>query len=309
MKAFLWNIESGKDIRCKLCLRKCLITKRNSIGFCGVRKRKNDILIVSNYMKIKYFEEDIENLNMFHFKPFQKVLVINSIGTNCKICNNEEIKEEDLIQVELENFIEKVKKEGYKILFFNQQEPIIFFETMYKIAKYAFRAGLTNIFSTNAYFLPILSKLFRKYFSAVQIRIYNFLNEEFYNKIGFNDINTLRKTILYLYRQKLHMEILNLLNEEYRKEDLLTLSEFIINEISPSIPFHIRFISNENIYELLELKNLAERSGMRFVYTPDEKNIFCYNCKYLIIDRENKRIYLRNSIRCPNCLAKIDVIL
>jgi len=308
MRAFLWNLEAGNNIRCKLCLRKCLITEKNPIGFCKVRKKKGNNLIVTNYMKISYYEDEIENLYMFHFKPFQKVLVINSIGTNCEYCS-EKISSKELKKVDVENFIEKVKSSNIKILFFNQQEPLIFFETMYKIAKYAFKAGLINVFSTNAYFLPTLSKLFKKYFSAVQVRIFNFLDENFYKEIGLEDVKTLKKTLLYLYRQKLHMEILNFVNEKNKKENVFSFSEFLINNISSSIPLHIVSKNSENVYELMELKELAERSGLRFVYLSEDRNVYCYNCKNLIIDRENKKIYLNNMLRCPYCLAKVEIVV
>ncbi|MFH7903338.1 MAG: hypothetical protein QW409_00010 [Candidatus Aenigmatarchaeota archaeon] len=308
MRAFLWSIEAEKNIRCKLCLRKCLITDKNPLGYCKVRKKKDNILIVKNYMKIRYYESEIENLNFLHFKPFNKVLVIDSIGTNCEFCSDK-INEKELKKVDVERFIEEVKSKNIKILFFNQQEPIIFFETMYKIAKYAFRAGLINVFSTNAYFLPTLSKLFRKYFSAVQVRIYNFLDEEFYRKIGLEDVKTLRKTLLYLYRQKMHMEIANILTNEYKREKLFEFSEFLINTLSSSIPFHIIAKDEIDIYQLLDLKSDAERSGLRFVYLNEDRNVYCYNCKSLIIDRDNKKINLNTSLRCPYCLAKVEVVI
>lgn len=308
MRAFLWSVEAGNKIRCKLCLRRCLLSSKKPIGFCKVREKKRNTLIASNYMRINFFYEDIENLNIFHFKPFSKVTVINSVGTNCNLDENS-IEEKDLKEIKTEEFIEQVKETGNKILFFYKQEPIIFFETMYKIAKYAFRAGLVNVFSTNAYFLPILSKLFRKYFSAVQIRVYNFLDEKFYKENGLEDVETLRKTILYLYKQKLHIEILNILTNNYNKDSLQEFSEFIINELSPAIPFHIVKKNEENIYELLELKDVAERNGLRFVYIPTERNVLCYNCKNVIVDRENKEIKLNNYLRCPYCLAKVDIVL
>ena len=308
MRAFLWNLEAGNNIRCKLCLRKCLITDKNSLGYCKVRKKKGNNLIVTNYMKVAFYEDYIENLHLFHFKPFQKVLVINSFGTNCEYCS-ENVDKKELKKIDFEKFIEDVKSSGIKILFFYQQEPIIYFETMYKIAKYAFKAGLINVFSTNAYFLPTLSKLFRKYFSAVQVRIYNFLDEEFYREIGLEDIRNLKRTLLYLYRQKLHMEIVNFVNEKNKKENVFKFSEFLINNLSPSIPLHIIPKDFENFYELLELKELAERSGLRFVYLSEDRNVYCYNCKNLIIDRGNQKIYLNNALRCPYCLAKIEIIV
>ena len=308
MRAFLWSLEAGNKIRCKLCLRKCLITDKNPLGYCKVRKKKGNNLIVTNYMKISFHEEYIENLHLLHFKPFQKVLVINSLGTNCEYCS-ENVDKKELKKIDLEKFIEDVKSSGIKILFFYQQEPIIYFETMYKIAKYAFKAGLINVFSTNAYFLPTLSKLFKKYFSAVQVRIYNFLDEEFYKELGLEDLRNLKKTLVYLYRQKLHMEIANFVNEKNKKENVFKFSEFLINNLSSSIPLHIIPKDFDNFYELLELKELAERSGLRFVYLSEDRNVYCYNCKNLIIDRDNQKIYLNNALRCPYCLAKIEVVV
>jgi len=308
MRAFLWSLEAGNKIRCKLCLRKCLITDKNPLGYCKVRKKKGNNLIVTNYMKISFHEDYVENLHLLHFKPFQKVLVINSLGTNCEYCS-ENVDKKELKKIDLEKFIEDVKSSGIKILFFYQQEPVIYFETMYKIAKYAFKAGLINVFSTNAYFLPTLSKLFKKYFSAVQVRIYNFLDEEFYKELGLEDLRNLKKTLVYLYRQKLHMEIVNFVNEKNKKENVFKFSEFLINNLSSSIPLHIIPKDFENFYELLELKELAERSGLRFVYLSEDGNVYCYNCKNLIIDRDNQKIYLNNALRCPYCLAKIEVVV
>lgn len=105
------------------------------------------------------------------------------------------------------------------------------------------------------------------------------------------------------------MEIVNIINSEYKKEKLFEFSEFLINTLSSSIPFHIIAKDEIDIYQLLELKDLAERSGLRFVYLSEDRNVYCYNCKSLIIDRESNKINLNNALRCPYCLAKVEVVI
>ncbi len=302
--AVFWTRED-KSILCKLCLRRCKITKA---GFCKVRIVKDSKLYTKNYLKFQLEEKSVEECNLFHFKPFTKSIEISSIGYNFpkSYKNVKEIKK--YTTEKLLSEIRKIKAENVVFSF----EPIIYFESFYKVVKFIFREGLNNIFSSNCYFPSQLAKIIGKYCSVALINIYSSLSEKYYKEeLNVENIKPIIKTSLALKKQGMHLEFVNYVTKYGNyKDDLRKFCDFIVETFGSSVP--LTLISFDNFYpqELSELKIIAEESGLRYVYVPEinEINTYCYNCKQLLIDRENKIINLEGD-RCPNCGARIDIIL
>ena len=174
------------------------------------------------------------------------------------------------------------------------------------MGKLFFRRGFKNVFTTNAYFSSNLVKFIAKYFEIARVIVYNSLDKKFYSKLGAKNLDEIYETILYLYRQTRHIEVLNFINDP--KNDVKQFSEFLVS-LSPSIPMHI-ITSNLEITEIKKIKEDAERSGLRFVYSQDlmEINTKCYNCGNVLIDRIEKKINVENN-RCKFCGAKINLLI
>ncbi len=301
--AILWHKENSL-ITCKLCNQKCKFEKK---GFCNVRIFKKDKLYTKNYFVLQTEIKTIEEIPMFHFKPFSKTLEISSIGYNFSK-SYKEVK--NAKKISLKSILKLIKKNYVENVVFSF-EPIIYFETFYKIVKFTFREGLNNIFSTNAYFPSQFSKLIGKYCNAALINIYSSLNFEYYKKeLNVKNPETIWKTILALKRQGMYLEFVNYITKfKNYKEDLKNFCDTIIENFGSSIPLTLISFDKFFDYELRELKEIAESCGIRYVYVPEinEINTLCYNCKSLAIDRENKKILIKED-RCQNCGSKIEII-
>lgn len=301
MIGILWDKLDSK-IKCKLCLHKCLL-KEGQKGICKVRIVENGNLIVKNFMKISYEEKSIEDTYLYHFYPFSKVLEVYTLGNNL---NAEffNVNEKDLKKINSEEFVNSISNE-IKAIVFSFEESLMSIETVYRLGKLLNRAGFKNVFTTNAYFSSNLVKFISKYFEVARIVVYNSLDKNFYSKLGVKNFEEIYKTITYLYRQMRHVEVLNFID---RNNDIKSFSEFLVS-LSSSIPMHI-ITKNLEIFEIQNFKELAEKSGLRFVYSLDlmEINTKCYNCGNVVIDRINGKIDVENN-RCKYCGARINLVV
>jgi pyruvate formate lyase activating enzyme len=299
MIPILW-IREDKKVKCKLCLHRCNL-KEGEEGICKVRAVKNRSLILKNFMQIKSEEKEIEDVNIFHFYPFSKTLEIFGKGNNIH-ANFFEIK--GFEKIEPESFLSSIKEE-IKIITFSFEETLMYIETAYRLAKFFFRKGLKNVFTTNAYFSANLAKVISKYFEVGRIIVYNSLDKNFYLSLKAEKVDEIKKTISYLYRQFKHIEILNFVD---RENDIKSFAEFLVS-LSPEIPLHI-ISKNLDFEEINKLIEEAEKSGLRYVYSKDimKINTICYNCGFLLIDRINRSISFKNN-RCPNCGVRLNIFV
>ncbi len=327
----LWSKE-GKNIRCFLCARRCLIPE-GSAGFCRVRVNKNGTLYTKNYGKIVSMDVDpVEKKPLFHFYPGSPTLSIASVGCNfkCLFCLNWEISQSKTIKgksYKPDDIIKIANQKNIKIIAYTYTEPTIFFEFAYRVARLAKRYNIKNVFVTNGYLTSDAIKKIGKYLDAVTVDLKASGNPEFYKKyMSVPNVEPIYEALKNFKKHRVFIEISNLIIPGIgdRPEDNHKLVGWIIDNLGSSVPYHL--LGFTPCYKMIDvpptslevLERFAEDAlnvGLRYPYVGNIwgskfENTYCYNCRQPVIERTG--IFVNNinmdNGRCPNCGFKINVI-
>ena len=335
--ARLWRPVPGKPgwVQCDLCERRCLIAP-GRYGACGVRKNIGGKLYTLVYGLLTAMNVDpIEKKPLYHFHPGSAVLSISTVGCNffCKFCQNWVISQSRLekglygVYKSPEEVVEAALEAGADGIAYTYNEPTIFFEYMYDVAKLAKKHGLYNMMVTNGYATPEAVRELGSLMDAATVDFKGGGNREFYKKyIGVLDPEKIFNTILEMKRQGWWIEITNLVVPRVgdREEDIRRLAAWIRDNLGPETPFHLlRFYPHYKMrdfpptpVETLEhLAKVAMEEGLAHVYIGNVpghplENTYCPRCKLLVIRRMGVYIVdyrLTEDNRCPRCGYKLNI--
>ncbi|MEM5766188.1 MAG: AmmeMemoRadiSam system radical SAM enzyme [Candidatus Aenigmatarchaeota archaeon] len=329
-EAMLWHKERN-GIRCDLCHVRCFISKEK-LGLCQVRKNENNKLYTLNYEKVIDLSVDwIEKNFLFHFLPKSKSLFVSIPGCelNENFCINDFFLENvQANRLSAEDVIEAAENKGCKSISYSFTEPTISFEFIFKIAKYAHRANIKNIFVTNGYVTEDAIKKIAKYLDAASVRFKASGSRQFMSQYSLiSDISPIIDTLKQMKKHRIFIEIVNTIIPQIGDDvdECRRLAELINSEFGSEIPFHLlQFYPNPKfpglpstpIAVLDRCVDVARLAGLRFVYISNVpkhagQNTYCYNCQEPLIIREAffvKKINLVDG-RCPNCGLKINLVL
>ncbi|MFP3268505.1 MAG: AmmeMemoRadiSam system radical SAM enzyme [Desulfurococcales archaeon] len=336
--ASLW-INHPKDnyVKCLLCSRYCIIAP-GKFGVCGVRKNVDGKLYTYVYGLLSAVAVDpIEKKPLMHYKPSSSVLSISTVGCNffCKFCQNWEISQarlerglygEYMSPEEVISLAKKYKADGIS---FTYNEPTIFFEYMYDVARLAKEEGLFTTMVTNGYMSKEALEEFYPYLDAATVDFKASGNTEFYRKyMSVPDPSPIYNFLKLLREKKVFIEVTNLIVPEIgdKEEDLRRLANWIAGELGEETPFHLlRFypqykmsdIPPTSVRVLEKLANIAKDAGLKHVYIGNVwghplENTYCPRCGKLVIEREGylvKKNLLTEEGKCPYCGYKMNVVL
>jgi pyruvate formate lyase activating enzyme len=333
-EALLWKKE-GRNIRCNLCNRQCLIADGKR-GNCGVRENQSGKLIALTYgMPCSIAIDPIEKKPFNNFFPGSRALSIATVGCNfhCGFCQNWQISQAKpeafpTQYVSPELVVEMAVRENCEGIAYTYTEPTIFFEYSNDIAKLAVKEKLYNVFVTNGYMSEEMLKM-AKWMDAANVDIKSF-SASFYDSIcGGIRIDRILDNIKWMNRHKIHVEITTLLipGVNDSEGELRGLAQFLAS-VDKKIPLHFsRFhpdykMMNYNVTPketLLLAYKIAKEAGLRYVYVgniPGEKleSTFCPKCNYKLINRVGfsvTRIDLDKTGKnfvCPNCGERQDIV-
>lgn len=333
-EAILYRI--GKDrIVCTACARYCKLLN-NQIGFCGVRGAIDNKLYLLNYGIFCAANLDpIEKKPFFHFFPGSTALSFGTFGCNwaCKYCCNFDISQRRIIdglKFEPEKIVEIAKKykEKFSIssICFTYNEPSIYAEYIYDVAKIAKKEKIKIIFITNGYLTDDSIDFFSKFADGITIDLKGNGNEEFgKNFISIPSFNPVFHTISEFSKKKIHLEITDLVIPKVGDNigDCRKICKIIYDNLGErSIIHFLKFFPTfkminfpETRVESLEMHaKIAKEEGIKFVYIGNVwnhklENTYCPNCNNILIRRQGffvREIYLKRK-RCPYCKYKIPI--
>lgn len=338
-EAVLWEpVEyQGKKgyVRCDLCARRCIIAP-GKYGVCGVRKNIGGKLYTLVYGLLTAMNIDpIEKKPLFHFEPGSSVLSISTVGCNffCQFCQNWEISQSRLERglygryVPPEKVVEAALEYGADGIAYTYNEPTIFFEYMYDVAKLAKQKGLYNVMVTNGYMTPEAIRMLGNYMDGVTVDFKGGGNPEFYKKfMGVPDPSPIYDALLEMKKQGWFIEITNLVVPRYgdKEEDVRRLARWIVENLGPETPFHLlRFHPDYRLtnlpptpVETLEkLAKIAKEQGLHYIYIGNVwghplESTYCPQCGYKVIERRGFAITawrLTKDNKCPRCGYKINI--
>ncbi len=329
-----WIKLEDNKVQCKLCYRECVIPD-GEYGACGVRKNEGGVLYTLVYGMLTAANVDpIEKKPLMHFYPGSSVLSISTIGCNffCKFCQNWVLSQQrrEIMgkYADPDDVVRWAKRYGTDGISYTYNEPTVFYEFMYDVAKLAAKEGLFNTMVTNGYMQPEAVKELGKYMNAATVDFKGGADPDFYRKfMGVLDPEPIFDTIIEMKRQGWWIEITNLVVPIYgdKEEYVRKLARWINENLGPETPFHLlRFhpdylvqdIPPTPVETLEKLAKAAAEEGLKHVYLGNVpghpmENTYCPNCGELVVERYGFYITnwkLKEGNVCPKCGYKLNIV-
>ncbi len=332
-EARFWESLGDGRVRCNLCHKRCIIVP-SAYGACGVRYNYNGKLYTLVYGLLTAANLDpIEKKPLMHFHPGACVFSISTVGCNfyCRFCQNwvlSQSRRERLYGEPYEPWevVEEAKRNGCQGISYTYNEPTIFYEFMYDVARLAKKEGLFNTMVTNGYITPEAIRDIAPYMDAATVDFKGSGNPDFYRKyIGVIDPSPIYESILEMKKAGWWIEITNLIVPKYgdHEDDLKILAQWILENLGAETPFHLlrfhpHYLMNNlpptPASTLDRLARIAREVGLKHVYIGNVwghelEHTYCPNCGRLVVRRTGFYIVdwrLDKEFRCPYCGYRLN---
>lgn len=337
-EAMYYSKIDGKTVQCQLCFRRCVI-EDGLRGFCKNRKNIGGTLYTLVYAKPCALQIDpVEKKPVFHMLPGSTFLSIGTAGCNfrCSFCQNwhmshRMVEEVENIDLSPEDAVQKAIDYSCAGIAFTYNEPTVFYEYMYDVAKLTREEGLRTTIHSNGAMNPEPLRELLKYIDAVTIDLKSFSND-FYLYVTEQPVSPLLplqsvlRNLKTIKEEGVWLEIVNLviptLNDDM--DDLREMCIWIRDNLGDDVPLHFtRFfpackltrLPPTPLETLKKARDIAKDAGLKYVYignvpgNPCEDS-FCPQCKRILIDRLQFLI-LSNNLeggRCGFCGYEIPGI-
>ena len=308
-EAMFYQPAQDDEVVCGLCNHHCHI-KKEKRGLCGVRQNLNGKLYSLIYGRlIAEHVDPIEKKPLFHFLPGSRAYSISTVGCNfrCLHCQNYDISQyPHLHNGEIsgsdrspEHVVEDAVRRNCASICYTYVEPTIFYEFAYDCSILAHKRQLKNVFVSNGYMSPEVSRHLATVLDGINIDIKGFTND-FYKKVCKARLQPVLDNVQLMHELGVWVEVTTLvipgLNDS--KEELRDIARFIKN-VSPAIPWHVTAFYPT--YKMLDreptpastlrmAREIGLEEGLRFVYEgniPGEggENSYCPACGEGLINR------------------------
>ncbi len=333
--AKFWEKLGDNKVKCHLCYKRCPIAE-GGFGACGVRYNEKGVLYTLVYGLLTAANIDpIEKKPLTHFHPGSAVFSISTAGCNfmCAFCQNwtlsqsrrEEIFGEYIDPEELVALAKKARSDGIS---YTYNEPTIFYEYMYDVARTAKREGLFNTMVTNGYMTVEALDELAGYMDAATVDFKGGGSKEFYRKyMGVPDPEPIFGTLLEMKRKGIFVEITNLVVPRYGEDldHIRKLARWVAENLGTETPFHLlrfyphykmSYLPPTDIKTLERLAQIAQGEGLKHVYIgniPGHKleHTYCPGCGALVVRRYGFYIIewnLKPGNICPKCGYKLNIV-
>ncbi|MDD3706438.1 MAG: AmmeMemoRadiSam system radical SAM enzyme [Clostridiaceae bacterium] len=323
------KIEGGNVI-CSLCPHGCTIAP-GKFGICRVRNNIEGTLYTHNYGKISSIAMDpMEKKPLYHFFPGSFILSIGTVGCNfrCSFCQNYQIAQRGVVEQgrgyslyeASEDYLLNLCRKDEECIgvAYTYNEPTVWFEYVYDMAKLIRSEGYKNVLITNGYIsVNALSELL-PYIDAMNIDVKGF-TEEYYRNVCGGSLEHVKRTV-EAAAAECHIEITTLIVPGHNdsEKEMRELSKWL-SSISPSIPLHLsRYFPKYKMEEqptpeqtLIDLKKVAD-SYLEYVYIgnmqSEAANTYCPQCGALLI-RRRRGIFIEHldDGLCTKCGKVINI--
>lgn len=322
-----WHPLPDGRLQCVLCPRECRL-RDGQRGFCFVRQREGDELILDTYGRSSGFCVDpVEKKPLWHFLPGTGALSFGTAGCNlgCRFCQNWDIsksREIDTLadQASPEAIADAAVRLGAASVAFTYNDPIIFAEYAIDVAHACRERGIRTIAVSAGYISEAARAEFFAPMDAANIDLKAF-TPEFYRQVTGAELEIVKDTIRYLVREtSVWTEITTLLIPTKNDADgeIEAMSAWILEELGPDIPHHFSAFHPDFRMQdlprtppstLARARRLAMATGERYVYTGNVHDAEggttrCPGCQGELIVRDWHRIVrwrLAEGGRCPDC--------
>ncbi len=316
---------NGNRVQCLLCYRKCIV-KNGKRGFCRNRENRDGIYYSIIYGKPSALQVDpIEKEPSYHMWPGTYIFCTGTASCNnrCQFCHNWHLSQKSMeeiyyFSVQPEDIVQMASKYECESVSFTYNEPTVFYEYMYDIARIAKEKGFGVLYHTNGLINeePLLSLL--EHMNAVTVDLKAF-NDTFYREVCSSRLNPVLNTLINIRKAGKHLEIVNLmipsLNDN--SDDVRKMCRWIVQNLGENTPLHFsRFFPSYKLQNLpptpietLEKAyEIAREEGIHFVTIGnvpghEYNSTFCPRCRKKIIHRVHFEVRKNHVIdgKCNFC--------
>lgn len=324
-EAMYYRKLDDRTIQCHLCPRYCTL-KNGHRGFCRVREPRNGkqyTLVYGNPTAVHV--DPIEKKPLYHFLPATTAFSIATAGCNyrCKNCQNWQISQfgpEETYNQYLppKAVVESAIRYKCPTIAYTYTEPAVFYEYMLDTAKIAKSYGVRNMYHSNGALNPKPVEELSLYLDGANIDLKGF-TQEFYSKIPEGDLETVLNTIKILRKNRVHVEITNLVVPPYSDDMnmIRKMCQWIRDEAGKEIPVHfsrfsptykLKNLSPTPVKTLEEARKIGMEEGLQYVYIGnvpghEGENTYCPKDGKVLIRRIGYHILENNIVngKCKFC--------
>jgi len=333
MEARYYDKLSDRRVQCKLCPHNCTIAN-NKTGICKVRSNSDGILYSDMYGSLAATHFDpVEKKPLYHYFPGYEILSLGALGCNfhCMCCQNYEISQTSksgfprLQQFSIKDILRiAVSNPNNLGVAYTYNEPFVWYEYMFDIAKEIKNHNKKNVIVSNGYINEKPLNEILPYIDAFNIDIKAF-DEKVYREFTGGDLKHMLRNIKIIVDSGKHLEITMLIvpgiNDTLRIFE--TMIKWLIDNLGNNIPLHLsryfpRYKMKTQQTELSVLKEFAgyAENHLHYVYVgnipkSEYQNTTCPGCGSLVIHREGYCTQLTAIDEegcCTNCRLKIAII-
>ncbi len=321
-EAMFYQKLKDKKVQCLLCFRKCVISP-NKIGFCRVRKNEDGVLYSLVYNRPSAIQIDpVEKEPQYHFLPGTNIFCVGTVGCNfkCLHCHNWHLSQASFGEVKTyyltaEKIVQLAIKNKSPTISFTYNDPIVFYEYIYDIAKKAKEYGLKIMIHTNASINPKPLEELLKYIDTITVDLKS-ISTEILQKMSNAKAEPVLQSIKIIKNSGKWLELVNLIvtgrNDSH--QHISDLCKWIKKNVGVDVPVHFtRFFPNYKytgviptpIEKLEKAYEIAKEFGLNYVYignVPGHKynSTYCPKCNKRLIYRIHFAM-LENNIKDGKC--------
>jgi pyruvate formate lyase activating enzyme len=320
-----WHPLPDGRLECQLCPRFCKLNEGQR-GFCFVRKRLNNQIVLTTYGRSSGFCIDpIEKKPLNHFLPGTSVLSFGTAGCNlgCRFCQNWDIskaREWDKLAdaASPEDIAREARRHGCRSVAFTYNDPVIFAEYAIDVAQACRAQGVRTVAVTAGYITPEARTDFYQHMDAANVDLKAF-SDDFYHRLCFASLAPVLETLKFLKETDVWFEVTTLLipDENDSDAEIHRAAEWFTENLGPDVPWH--FTAFHPDFKMLNkprtpqktlerARQIALSKGLHYVYTgnvhdPDGSSTWCPGCGTLLIERDWYELGEWNLIgnRCASC--------
>jgi pyruvate formate lyase activating enzyme len=297
-----WEPLEGKQVRCLLCPRRCVVADRER-GTCGVRENRGGKYVTLVHSRPCAVHSDpIEKKPLFHVLPGTTALSIATAGCNmeCRFCQNWEISQfrpEQVRSYDLppDRIAKLASQRGDATIAYTYTEPVVFAEYVRDCAKAGRARGVGSVMISNGYIEEKPLRDLIPHLTAVKIDLKAF-TERFYEKLCSGRLAPVLKTLEILKETGIWFEIVVLIVPTHNDdlEEGRRMFRWIREHLGDEVPVHLTRFHPGHAYKM---KNLHPTP----VKTLDRLRAAALEAKLRHVYVGNVRGHASESTRCAGC--------
>ncbi len=332
-EAMLVRELGNQTVQCQVCEHACVL-RPGAVGICGVRENRDGVLYLAVYGDAVAMHIDpIEKKPLFHFFPGSDALSIGTYGCNlrCSWCQNWElsqVRHPDQISntrnkhYSPEKLVSIARQRHCQSIAYTYNEPTVFFEYTYDVARLAKEHGIKNVYVSNGYMSLESLKVLTPYLDAINVDLKGF-TDAFYTRYTGAHLEPVKRNIEVIAKETdTWIEVTTLVIPELNdsNDELRAVAEWLAG-INPEIPWHVSAFHPS--YKMLDRPrtpastlerayHIGKDAGLKHIYVgnirdPSKENTYCPACGAQLIERHGyrTRVLWHSPGACPSCGAKI----